>query len=213
MTKIYIFSGLGADHRAFENINFKNLAIQHISWIQPLESESIQSYALRISEKITNHDAILIGLSFGGMLLMEIAKIKKSKKIILISSAKTKNELPLIYHYFGKFKFNKLIPNSIFKKSNSLLFWLFGVQTIDEKKILNNIIIDTDIYFLKWAINEILNWQNTEIPNNVIHIHGTSDKIIPFKNIKANYIIKNGSHLMTLNKSKEIEDILHNIIR
>lgn len=208
MDKIYIFSGLGADYRAFKNINFGRLPIEHIKWISPLKDESIENYALRISDKITTDNSILIGLSFGGMMLMEIAKIKKSKKIILIASAKTKNEIPQLYRILGKLKLHKIIPTQILKTTNSLMFWLFGISKKEDKQLLKNIISDTDIDFLKWAINEIVNWKNTQIPNNAIHIHGTKDRIIPLTNATYDYEIQNGGHLMTLNKSKEIEAIL-----
>lgn len=208
MSKIYIFSGLGADYRAFEKIDFGDLPIEHIEWISPLEKESMLNYAKRISEKITSENPILIGLSFGGMMLMEIAKFKKTKQIILIASAKNKYELPSIYRFFGKTKLNKFIPNSFLKRTNFILYWLFGAKSKEEKFILNLILKDTDIVFLKWAINEILNWKNIEIPDNVIHIHGNVDKIIPFKNINPDFVIQNGGHLMTINKAKEIENIL-----
>lgn len=108
---------------------------------------------------------------------------------------------------------NKLIPNSILTKSNFVLNWLFGANSIEEKQLLKAIIKDTDILFMKWAINEISNWQNVEIPNNVIHIHGNNDKIIPIRNVEADFTIQNGSHLMTLNKSKEIQDIIFKICK
>lgn len=213
MNTIYIFSGLGADYRAFEKIDFANLPIVHISWIPPLKNETIENYAKRISVNIIDSNPILIGLSFGGMMLMEIAKIKKTKQIILISSAKTKYELPWVYRSLGKIKVNKLLPNFILNKPNSVLFWLFGANTIEEKQLLNTILKDTDIHFMKWAINEISNWKNTKIPTNVIHIHGNIDKIIPIRNVSVDFTIQNGSHLMTLNKSEEIQDIIYKICK
>ncbi|WP_177765426.1 alpha/beta hydrolase [Flavobacterium sp. I3-2] len=213
MSTIYIFSGLGADYRAFEKIDFGNLQIVHISWISPQKNETIENYAQTISEKILDENPILIGLSFGGMMLMEIAKIKKAKQIILISSAKTKYELPWLYRFLGKIKATKLIPNSILTKSNFVLNWLFGANSIEEKQLLKAIIKDTDILFMKWAINEISHWKNVEIPTNVIHIHGNNDKIIPIRNVEADFTIQNGSHLMTLNKSKEIKDIIFKICK
>lgn len=212
MSKVYIFSGLGADYRAFQKIDFNNLIVEHITWIEPYKAESIENYANRISSKITDENPILIGLSFGGILLLEIAKIKTSKRIILIASAKTKYELPKIYHLFGKLGLIRILPFSILTKPNQFLYWLFGIKSDEEKAIMKDILKDTDINFLKWAIKEISNWKNIEVPKNIIHIHGNKDRIIPIKNINFNYEIQNGGHLMTLNKSKEIEEILISII-
>lgn len=88
MNKIYVFSGLGVDKRVYDNIDFGTLDVEFIDWIEPLKNESLESYAFRISKKITEENPILIGLSFGGMLAAEISKIINVKKIILIASAK-----------------------------------------------------------------------------------------------------------------------------
>ncbi|MGA9212527.1 MAG: alpha/beta hydrolase, partial [Kaistella sp.] len=118
MNKIYIFSGLGVDQRVFENIDFGDLDVEFMDWIQPLKKESLENYAQRISQKITSFNPTLIGLSFGGIIAVEISKIIQTKKVILIASAKTKNELPKTYHLAGKLKLNNLIPNSLLKSQN-----------------------------------------------------------------------------------------------
>lgn len=212
MSKIYIFSGLGVDRRVFDNIDFGNLDVEFVDWIDPLKNEPLENYAKRISQKITNDNPILIGLSFGGMVAVEISKIIKTEKIILIGSAKNKFELPKFNRISGKLKLNKLIPKSIFKKQNLVTNWIFGIETDSEKQLLKEILKDTDPNFFSWAINEIVNWKNETIPENVIHIHGNKDRIIPFKNVKADFVIEGGGHFMTVNRSKEIQEIiLHSV--
>lgn len=213
MGKIYILSGLGVDRRVFDNINFGSLDVEFIDWIQPLENENLESYALRISRTITDKNPILIGLSFGGILAVEISKIKELKKIILIASAKIKFELPLLFRLAGKLKFNKLIPNSILKNQNSITNWLFGINSNSEKKLLKSILKDTDLKFLKWAINEIVNWKNEISPKKSFHIHGNKDRIIPIKNVITDFVIENGGHFMTVNKAKEIESIIFSLTK
>ncbi len=212
MTKIYIFSGLGVDKRVFDNFNFGNLNVEFIDWIENIADESLENYAFRISKKITFENPILIGLSFGGMLAVEISKIIKVKEIILIASAKNRAELPKIYRIAGILKLNKLIPNSILKSQNYISNWLFGIGTKEEKELLKNILKDTDPKFLKWAVNEIVNWKNEISPTNVAHIHGNKDRIIPIKHLKADFVVENGGHFMTVNRAKEIEQIILNLI-
>lgn len=211
MEKIYIFSGLGVDKRVFDRIDFGNLNIEFIDWIEPQNKESFQSYAQRISLKITTENPTIIGLSFGGMLAVEISKIKKVKQLILIASAKNRKELPKIYRVLGKLKLNYLIPFNKFKKQNKVTNWFFGVESDEEKAMLKSILQDTDPKFLKWAIHQIVNWDNKISPENCIHIHGNKDRIIPIKNMKPDYIIENGGHFMTINRSKEIEKIINKI--
>ena len=213
MNTIYIFSGLGVDQRVFDNIDFGNLDVEFIDWIEPLKSETLENYAKRISLSLNQTNPILIGLSFGGMIAMEISKILETKKIILIASAKTRNELPIIYQLAGKLKLNKLIPNSLFKKQNFITNWFFGLETKAEKQLLKRILKDTNPNFLSWAINEILNWKNEVSSKNSVHIHGNKDRIIPIQNLKADFIIENGGHFMTVNKAQEIERIIKQICK
>lgn len=211
MNKIYVFSGLGVDKRVYDNIDFGTLDVEFIDWIEPLKNESLENYALRISEKITCDNPILIGLSFGGMLVAEISKIINVKKIILIASAKNKFELPFVFKLSGKLKLNQLLPYSILKSQNFILNWLFGIESNEERQLLKSILNDTNSMFLKWAINEIVNWKNEIYPENCFHIHGNQDRIIPIKNVKADFVVKNGGHFMTVNKAKDIKNIILNL--
>ena len=210
MNKIYIFSGLGIDKRVFDKIDFGKLNPEFIEWIEPLKNEPLSEYCKRISQKINVENPTIIGLSFGGIVAVEIAKIIKTEKVILIASAKTKSELPLLYRIAGKLKINMLIPATILKQQNFLTNWFFGVKSDEDKKLLGKILEDTNLNFLKWAINEIANWKNEQKALNCIHIHGNKDKIIPIKNVEVDFVIKNGGHFMTVNKPKELEKILKN---
>jgi pimeloyl-ACP methyl ester carboxylesterase len=204
MKNIYVISGLGADERVFFKTNFVNNNVTHIKWITPNKAESIESYALRLSKFITAENPILIGLSLGGMLAAEIAKHIAVHKIILISSAKTRAELPWLYKAVGKINGHKLIPVQFLKSANIFTNWAFSARTKEEKKMLAGIIRDTNIVFLKWAINQIANWQNEIVHPNTTHIHGTADRILPYKNIKNCITIKGGPHLMVVTKSTEV---------
>lgn len=208
MSKIYIFSGLGVDKRVFDRIDFGSMDITFIDWIAPNYNESIQEYAGRISKKITSPNPVLIGLSFGGMIAVEISKLIPTEKIILIASAKTKFELPPLYRNIGKTKLHQIAPASLLKLHHPLADWFFGITSKEDKLLLKNILKDTEPHFLKWAIHQIVSWQNVDIPKNIIHIHGDADRIIPVKNVRADYIVSGGGHFMTVNKAMEISQIL-----
>ncbi|MDM1377866.1 alpha/beta hydrolase [Myroides marinus] len=212
MKKVYILCGLGVDKRVFNNFKFDGLDVEYIDWIPPTKKESLSAYARRLANHIQHKEPILIGLSFGGMVAMEIAKIIEVKKVILIASAKNKYELPFYFRIIGKIGLNKVIPAKLLKSSNYITNWFFGAQTKEEKLLLKSILHDTNPIFLKWAINEIINWDNTVEPVSTIHIHGNSDRILPISYTKADYYINQGGHFMTINKSKEIEEIIQHII-
>ncbi len=207
---IYIFSGLGADHRAFQLMDFGQYEIHHMKWIKPLKKERMEDYALRISSQITNDNPVLIGLSFGGMVAMEVAKHIAVKKIILLSSAKTRNELPFYYKWTGRLGFHHLLPESLLTHSNAIVNWLFGAKSTFEKQVLKQILSDTDPAFLKWAIHEIVTWRNDTINAGIFHIHGTADRILPIRFTKPDVVVFGGNHLMTLNKATELSSCILN---
>ncbi len=206
--KLYIFSGLGADERVFERLDFSGFSVTFIKWIIPLKGESIEQYTARLLQQVTTPKPVLIGLSFGGLIAVEAAKQVTTEKVILIASAKTKNEIPFYYRFAGALRLHKLVPASLFKRSNTITHWFFGAYTAFEKKLLKQILEDTDPVFLNWAIDKIVRWSNRTPIQNLFHLHGTSDRILPLRFVQCDATVKNGGHFMTLNKVEEMNRIL-----
>lgn len=204
---IYILSGLGADERVFKRLDFTGLNVAFIKW-QPQIGLSLKDYATLHLPQVKATNPILIGLSFGGIIAIEIAKQIAIKKVILISSIKNKHELPFYFKWLGKSKLVNLLPNYFLTHTNTISNWLFGVHTKEEKQLLKDILNDSNPAYLKWAMLKIMCWQNeTEIPS-LTHIHGTNDNILPYKYVKSNYTISNGGHFMVFTHYEEIMDIL-----
>lgn len=206
--EIYILSGLGADERVFQNLDFSDYKITFIKWITPKSNETIENYVVRLRDQIVTNNPILIGLSFGGIIAIELAKQIETEKVIILASVKSRNEIPFYYRILGKIEIHKLIPTSILKISNVFTNWFFGISSRNDKKLLKNILNETDSTLLKWSIDKIVKWENQVELNNLIQIHGSKDRIFPVRFIKCNLIIRNGGHLMTLNKSDELNIIL-----
>jgi pimeloyl-ACP methyl ester carboxylesterase len=209
---VYLFSGLGADYRAFNKLELPGYRKVFIEWITPEKKESMAHYASRLSSQITEPDPVLIGLSFGGMMAVEVAKQMPASKIVLISSAKTQSDLAAGNSFFFKWKLYKVIPGSMLRKPNFLVNNLFGAESPADKELLGAILEDTDVSFFRWAMDNIVHWDNETIPPHLIHIHGTADKIIPYAAVKADYSIEGGGHLMILNRADTISKIIVNYL-
>ncbi len=147
---IYLISGLGADERAFIRLDLKDYAVHYIQWIRPEKKESIKSYAHRLKKQITTPNPILIGLSFGGIIALEIEQLMEVEKIILLSSVKTKKEIPLYFRIAGCLRLDKLLPQKKLKRSRFLAHWFIGTKSIKEKSMLNEVLKDADPVFMKW---------------------------------------------------------------
>ena len=136
MKHIYCISGFGADERVFSKLDFGGHFIHFISWLTPLKNESIEGYAMRMSEKIQHDNPILTGLSFGGIMCVEIAKIIKTDKVILISSIKSFHEIPLWMRLSAKSKLNKLFPLKSFRILEPIQNYNLGIENKDELKLV-----------------------------------------------------------------------------
>ncbi|MBT2591308.1 alpha/beta hydrolase [Pedobacter sp. ISL-68] len=211
----YFISGLGADKRIFSKLKLnENINMIHVDWISPNENESLASYAERLSKVIDlSQPFALVGVSFGGMIAVEMAKLLKPAATIIISSTMLSTHLPALYRFAGKLGLLKFIPAKFLKSSNKLTQnYYFGTRSNSEKTLLSKIINDTDPYFLKWAIGSILSWKNDIRPDRIFHIHGTNDKILYAKAAQPDFIIENGTHFMVYQNAKEISEIIDQII-
>jgi esterase/lipase len=210
MKDVYLLSGLGADRRVFAHIDLTGYRVNHVEWIEPFLRETIAGYAERLLSQITASKPILIGVSFGGIMSIEIGKLIETEKMILISSAKTESDIPLYYKMVGRLGLYKLMPASLLMNVSEITYWFFGVKTETEKKLLKQIITETDAKFLKWAIDKVINWKNRIRLENVILIHGTADKILPMK--KADYKIQEGGHLMIVSNATELTTLIRKLL-
>ncbi|MDR2690264.1 MAG: hypothetical protein LBB76_10975, partial [Azoarcus sp.] len=57
-----------------------------------------------------------------------------------------------------------------------------------------------------WAIGQILHWENTWEPENLVRLHGTRDHILPSRH--ADFEIADGGHFMVVNRAAEISGML-----
>jgi hypothetical protein len=207
---IYCISGLGAGKRIFDNLSVNGHELCHLSWIQPLKKESIEQYAARMSAAIREPFPLLLGVSFGGIMAIEIAKLLLVKKLFVVSSVKSANELPFWMKNVGRLQLNKIFPVKPFRLIQPIANNRLGVSNEEEKLMIRAYRQSADPVYLNWAINQVLNWKNNWQPDNLIHIHGDQDKIFPIRKITVTNIIKGGTHLMIYNRAQEISQIIGN---
>lgn len=211
--KVYFFSGLGADSTVFQFLDLTYCNPEFISWIKPLPKETLPCYALRLKDHYQIPDnAIICGLSFGGMLATEVAKKFPAIKVIIISSAKTKYELPALYRFGRYFTLHQYTSGQLQRWFMLNIKSLFGLKTPRYIKVYEELIANADIEFNKWAVTALVNWNNTHFTNNITHIHGTSDRILPYKFVKCDHMVKQGGHLMIMEQSGLISDMLKHFI-
>lgn len=208
--KIYAISGLGADERVFKKLKL-DYPIHIIQWYAPNKEKDLSTYAKSLLEQIDlNDQVILIGVSFGGMIAIALQPYVHPMLTILISSAQNKYELPVLYRWVGKMQILRWIPSKWMKIPKSFAKWLFKAE---DEQTLYAIIRDTDLQFLKWALLAITSWDEDNTYANVVKIHGTKDRVIPYRASKRLITVKDGGHFMIVDKAAELSQIINKQIR
>ncbi|WP_051568621.1 alpha/beta fold hydrolase [Crocinitomix catalasitica] len=211
---IYLIPGQGSDARIFKNINIDSLYdVRNIIYSVPEENMSMNTFARELAKQIdTNQRFILIGVSLGGMLATEMNSFLKPEKTILISSAKTKKELPWRYRFQNKLPVYKIMSSKMSKKGALFMQPIVEPDRNKEKETCVAMLEAKDPLFLSRTIAMIMTWQRTSFEGDILHIHGSNDHTIPMRNVNADYKIKKGSHMMTLTRADEIEVLISKIL-
>ena len=209
--KIYQISGLGANEKAFKYLKIHpDFELVYLPWIQPEIGESLEHYAERMSESIdTNEEFNLMGLSFGGIIAQEMNRFLNPKLNILISTVKSRQELPSIMRFSSHSHLHKLIPPKFISSDNGISYAVFRKIYNAKLPDINEFFEFRDPYYLKWSINQIVNWKNNVEMGNFVHIHGNKDLVFPISKIKDPLVVEGGTHVMVMQKARKVSALVN----
>lgn len=213
MKTIYCISGLGADQRAFANLRIAGAELVELPWLQPQKKESIEHYATRMIENIKDPEPVLLGLSFGGIMSIEIAKQLPVSAVILVSSIKNRNGLSRWMKMAATTRLNRILPMQSFRFLEPITNRTLGITNKEELEMVRWFRKNSPPRYTNWAVDKIINWQNNSLPASVFQIHGDKDRIFPIRKASPTYTIKGGGHLMIMNKAAEVSGCINTILR
>lgn len=201
---IYGISGLGADERVFEAVNeYLDTPITYVPWLRPEPDESLAHYAERMAGTLdTEQPFLLVGLSFGGMIASEMNKHIHPEKTIIISSCACAEELPIYFRGVGRLNLVPYIPTQLMHLPPALVDAVMSLRKEASKQLIHDIMEHTDRNFLKWAVQAILTWDNTVVPDRLKRIHGRADRLLPLK-VPADEVLE-GGHLVIVEEPRQV---------
>jgi len=211
---VYFMPGLAASSAIFEKISLTDAIFEMIllEWEMPLNDESLSEYAKRMALKVLHANPVLIGVSFGGILVQEMAQFINARKVIIISSVKTNLEFPKRMKVAKATKAYKLIPTHLIANIESLSAFSFGRKINQRLKLYEKFLRIRDKRYLDWAVEQVILWERSVADKSVIHIHGDEDDVFPIKNIQNCMVVKGGTHVMILTKYKWLNENLPKLI-
>jgi pimeloyl-ACP methyl ester carboxylesterase len=211
---VYCMPGLAANPTIFEKLALPEdkFEVHWLDWLLPRPKENIRDYSKRLCEKVKHEDPVLIGVSFGGVIVQEMAQLMKVKRVIIISSVKSEKELPRRMRFARCTKAFKILPTSLARHVDAFEKIAVGDFAKKRAKLYKKYLSITDIRYLDWAIEKMVCWERTEPYPGVVHIHGDSDEIFPLKYIDNCIAVAGGTHVMIINRFRWFNDHLEEII-
>jgi len=206
--------GMAASPMIFEYIKLPEdrYQIHWLEWQMPEKDETLVAYAKRMCQFIKHDNAVLLGVSFGGMLVQEMAKIMPVRKLIVVSSVKSKHELPKRMIFAKYTKVHKLLPTGLVNNVELLAKYAFGETVTKRLHLYEKYLSVRDKYYIDWSIDQIVNWKQETPLKNTVHIQGEKDAVFPPSHIKDCILVKNGTHTMIIHRARWFNEHLSTII-
>jgi pimeloyl-ACP methyl ester carboxylesterase len=182
-----------------------------INWFPPHANETLTGYAGRIAAAIPARPCIVAGVSFGGIVALEISRRIHPRACILISSIRHPRQLPPWLRFWRMFAgshcpqwlkaiggLSETFPRAIRTASTARLTKLAGNSGA----------------WHRWATSAVLDWQPDTATSDtpVIQIHGSADRTFPIRYTTPDVVVANGGHVLPLTHADEVAAAMRNVM-
>ena len=211
---VYLMPGMAANSTIFENIELADdiFEIHLLDWFVPERGMTLRDYAAAMCEKINHPEPVLVGVSFGGILVQEMARLIDVRKLIIVSSVKNKHELPRRLIFARYTKIHRLLPTGLVNNVELLAKYAFGETVTKRLELYEQYLSIRDKYYIDWSIDNLVNWPQDKSIEGIVHIHGEKDAVFPIQHIGECIRIADGTHTMILHRFRWFNQHLPTII-
>ncbi len=206
--------GMAANPSIFDGIKLppETFALHRLEWFVPEKGMSLADYAKKMVAQVQHESPVLLGVSFGGLLVQEMAQHIKVRKAIVVSAVKHQHELPKKMLFAKYTKVHKLLPTGLVNNVELLARYAFGERATKRLDLYETYLSVRDKRYIDWAIDNIVNWNPPASVPNLVHIHGDKDAVFPIEKIKDCITVKNGTHTMIIHRARWFNEHLPAII-
>ena len=210
---VYFIPGMGTDYRVFNDFKLAHGNIHYIEWMEPGDARSLEEYASLLADQIdTSRYYVIVGVSFGGMVGLEISRNLHNPNLILISSAKTAREIPIKYKTARVLPLHHVMGEKLLRNTSGKDFMYKDIMDPKNRQLYRQMLIENGAGFLKRQVDMIVRWKNREYDPGILHIHGTEDRVLPARRIENAVWIEGGTHKMVINHPDTLCDIIDNYL-
>jgi len=213
-TNVYFISGMCYNCSVFDKLKLpKGFNKKYIEWHIPRTDESLDEYTHTMAREIDRSQPfILVGYSFGAVIMQEMNKFLTPVKSVIISSFKSEYEIPTLFKAVKRSNLTEYVPMRVYSSTefitetfNRLIYHMPYADLAQYMTVI-------DPVYVKWAVKQITEWIPSAPASHLYHIHGTEDQIFPFEHIRNAFPVEGGDHLMVLRKAETVSLILGGIL-
>lgn len=171
-----------------------------------VQGASLYAFAQELSKQVdASVDHVLIGVSMGGMVAQELAGITASKRTIIISSWKGRSEMPWNVKAMRGLGAERFLNETIVRRVVPflrLLRYTLGLEDKASQALGQEMLAGFSARDLRVMVAAVLSWNGPSTTvNDLVHIHGDKDRLMPIGSIKDPVVIKGGTHFMVFSKA------------
>ena len=151
--KVYLLAALGCDQSLFDRVTFPDSwETVFIPWPEPGGEKDLGEYAFSMAKGIDRSEPfMLLGVSMGGMVAMEMAQFLKPEKVILVSSAKHAGELPSVLKILRYLPLHLVFPMRYLYRFASLANRQMGLHTSEAKNWFKQSLRRSSPHYLRFC--------------------------------------------------------------
>jgi pimeloyl-ACP methyl ester carboxylesterase len=211
---LYLIPGLGADQRLFGPQLELPVRARVLPWLKPERGEDLEGYATRMAGPIdVQVPFVLAGVSFGGVLAMEMARLLRPRALVLISSCRTPEAIPSWYR--AAWAMSSFCPPAMLKTMmlHSPLVWnAFEPMTAEARRLLIEMLEQACPDLVAAGMAMLMRWRGTSIQGPVHQVHGEQDKLLPADRSRADLLIPGAGHLANFTHPASVNEYLMRIM-
>ncbi|MEM1212934.1 MAG: alpha/beta hydrolase [Planctomycetota bacterium] len=219
--KIVLLPGLGADAELFEpQVRAFGDRLIVPEWVEPDANDSIAEYALRwgavikeqLDREAPGEPVLLGGVSFGGMIALDMAGLIGASGVVLIAGCVDPSEVSartLLAQRIGS-----MVPRTAWGltlKAMALPFAKLDGLGDDDTALLRRVAGRVDVPLLDWGGGALRDWtgpEHLEAGMPVFRMHGRQDWVIPCPESGVDVVLPDGRHLINLSHEKSVNGFL-----
>lgn len=198
---IYLIPGMTVEYPVYSRILplLPNAFV--VDPIPPEPRESLVNYASRMAKLIPSN-SFIAGVSFGGLVALEMARILRPRGCILISSIRHHRELPpwfRICHVFGGSRSSLLL-----QMIGTFASWVpKSVRTSSTLRATK--LAGSSGNWHRWATSAVIDWRSEPAFDccPILQIHGTADTTFPIRYTHPGVTVPEGRHALPISHPTE----------